>query len=120
MDMSRHLKKWLNDQALRELGDVFDGRIVDVVEETIRNRYTAQKTLEPVIVFEDGWRLIPNLTQRTVLVKLFGSDSEDWIGRRVRIFRFAKEHTDKSTGLVKITYEKRVTLPEPATIHQVR
>ena len=77
MDMRRHLHRWLNDDALRELGDEYEGRISAVTEETIRNRYTAQRQLQPVIGFSDGWRLIPNIGQRKALVEMFGSSHTD-------------------------------------------
>ena len=54
MDMARHLRRWLNETSLRELGGVYEGRIADVTEEKLRNRYTAQHQLQPVITFDDG------------------------------------------------------------------
>jgi len=120
MDMTRHLRRWLNENALREMGDTYEGRISDVVEERIRNRFTAQKSLEPVIVFDDGWRLIPNITQRRALVEFWGADTSDWVGRRLVVFRHREERPDDATGLVKVKWEKRVALPQPTSIRQAQ
>jgi hypothetical protein len=109
--MTRHLRRWLNEATLRELGGDYDGRIVDVVEERLRNRFTAQKALEPVIVFEDGTRLCPNLTQRTALVSFWGPNTDEWVGRRLRVYLHRKEQPDKDTGVMKVRYEKRVAVP---------
>jgi hypothetical protein len=74
----------LRSGMLREMGDTYEGRIATVTEETIRNRYTAQKQREPVITFEDGWRLLPNINQRRALIAFFGPNSEDWLGTTQR------------------------------------
>jgi hypothetical protein len=109
--MSRHLRRWLNDQVLREMGDTYQGRIVSVTEETIKNRYKAhQKQLEPVITFEDGWRLIPNITQRKALIEIFGSETDGWIGCEVIVFRHRTQKVD-SEGVTREKFEKRVRLP---------
>jgi hypothetical protein len=118
MDMTRHLRRWLNDKALRELGDVYDGRIASVTEETIRNKFTAQKQLEPVITFEDGWRLLPNITQRRTLIEFFGPETEEWIGQRVVVFRHYIQKPDPKTGLIKESWEKRVKLPTPLPLRK--
>lgn len=84
MDMGRHLHRWLNDKALsQQFGDVYEGRIAAVGEQVIRNRFTAQKQLEPVIRFDDHWCLIPNISQRRALIELWGPETDDWIGRRL-------------------------------------
>jgi hypothetical protein len=112
VDMLRHLRRFLNDTTLRELGDVYEGRIEAVAEELIRNRHNGTKTLEPVIAFEDGWRLIPNIGQRKALIEMFGPDTDMWIGRSLQVFRARLERIDSKTGLVKVTFEKRVAQPK--------
>lgn len=120
MDMSRHLRRWLNDNALRELGDSYDGVIASVTEETIRNRFTSQKQLEPVVTFEDGWRLLPNINQRRALIQFFGPDTTDWIGQRLVVYRHRIKRTDDKTGIERESWEKRVRLPATASIHLAR
>lgn len=116
--MTRHLRRWLNDKALVEMGDSYEGRIQDVTEEPIRNRFTAQKSIEPVILFEDGWKLIPNISQRKALVAFWGPETEEWIGRRLVVFRHRNERPDAATGRVKVTFEKRVALPKAVALHR--
>ena len=98
MDMRHHLKRWLNDAELRRLGDRYQGRIERVVEEPIRNRFTGNKQYEPVIYFEDGVRMIPNVGQRRALIEFFGPDTEGWIGYELVVFRASSERTDAKTG----------------------
>jgi hypothetical protein len=118
MDMSRHLRRWLNDKALRDLGDTYEGRIASVTEETIRNRFTAQKQLEPVVTFEDGWKLVPNLTQRRTLIEFFGHETDDWIGQRLIVFRHYTQKTDTKTGLVRESWQKSVKLPAALSLRK--
>ncbi len=112
--MTVHLRRWLNDKALTEMGDRYEGRIEDVVEQQIRNRFTAQKQLEPVIVFEDGWKLIPNISQRRALCEFWGPETDDWAGRVLVVYRHRQERVDAATGRSRVTYEKRVMLPVAA------
>ena len=112
MDMSKHLRKWLNDQVLREqFGDEFEDEIADVTEQSIRNRFTTTRQLEPVITFVTGWKLIPNVSQRQALCEFWGPETDEWIGRRLQVYRFRKERRDDATGAVRTTWEKRVRLP---------
>lgn len=118
--MAKHIPRWLNEAALREMGDRFEGRIVDVVEQRIHNKYSKTSQMEPVLVFDTGHRLIPNIAQRKALVEFFGPDTRDWHGRRLVVFLGVVERTDKATGLLKVRYEKRVALPSPVALSQVR
>jgi hypothetical protein len=106
MDMGRHLRRWLNDAALARLDGVYEGTIGDVVEEQVRNRFTAQREIVPVVVFADGWRLIPNITMRTALVEMFGSETDHWRGARVRVHRTRREIVNKGTGETKTVWVK--------------
>jgi hypothetical protein len=111
MDMTRHLRRWLNDKALSEqFEDHYEGRISDVAEEVIRNRFTGVKQLEPVVMFDDGWRLVPNISQRRALIEFFGSETDGWKGQRLVVFRHSIQRTN-ADGTVKRTWEKRVSLP---------
>jgi hypothetical protein len=58
-----------------------------VSEEYIRNRFTAQRSLEVDITFDDGHRLIPNKTVLQKFITWFGAESDAWVGRRVRVYR---------------------------------
>ena len=96
--MRRHLRPWLNDAALVRLGGSYEGIIVSVLEEAIRNRFTGQRQIEPVIVFDDGYRCVQNLTMRQSLINLFGHETTSWPGRRVRIIRKRKESINRATA----------------------
>ena len=117
--MTRHLVRWLNNKYFDEFGD-YTGRIDDVIEETIRNSYTGEKKLEPVILFEDGLRLLPNIGQRRALIDLFGPETDDWIGREIQVYRTRTVRIDKATGAERIKFEKGVCLPLRAVQAQAR
>ncbi len=115
MDMRRHLKHWLNDSELQEMGGAYEGVIAEVVEEQVRNRFTTQREVQPVIVFLDGWRIVPNIGMRRTLVEMFGPETDDWVERRIRIVRrrVARTSTD---GEMRERYEKAVEcLDTPAS-----
>ena len=84
--MRRHLKRRMNNGDLEQMGGDYKGVIGDVVMEEMRNRYTAKREEHPVIVFEDGWRIVPNIGMRQALINSLGPESDDWIGGRIRIF----------------------------------
>jgi hypothetical protein len=113
MDMRRHLRRWLNDAALREMHDRYEGRITSATEELIRNRFTAEKQLEPVISFDDGFRMIPNVGQRRQLIEFWGANTEDWIGRTLIVFRHRVERKDANGDTVE-RWQKSVMLPDNA------
>jgi hypothetical protein len=114
MDMRRHLRRWLNDAELQRLGDRHEGTIASVTEEEIRNRFTATRQFEPVITFEDGWRVVPNISMRRALVEALGPETDSWIGRRIVVHRHAVDRTDEKTGTTKRRWQKRVYFPEQA------
>jgi hypothetical protein len=112
MDMRKHVPRWLNSAALATMDDRFEGEIVDVREQQIRNRFTTERQLEPVIYFPDGWRLIPNIGMRKELVQLLGPETNTWKGHRLVVYQAPIERTNKATGEVTVAYEKRVMLAE--------
>jgi hypothetical protein len=108
MNIDRHLRRWLNDSTLtREFPSGYEGTIFEVVEERLHNRYRCTKELQPVIVFEDGWRLVPNISMRRALKEFFGSDTDEWIGRRVQVYR----RLARRPGDGKEDWQKGIALP---------
>ena len=116
--MRRHLKRWLDNSELLKTGGSYDGIIADVVEETVRNRYTAQRQIEPVIVFTDGWRLIPNIGMRRALVEMLGEETDDWVGVRIRVFlrRVVPKNGD---GETREKYNKFVECLDPPGLQRM-
>ncbi len=107
--MSRHLKNWINDAELQRRDGRYTGIIANVVEEEVRNRYTARREVQPVVEFDDGWRIIPNLSMRRALIEIFGTpETTRWIGRRIVIFRRRVERTDRASGEIRERFEKAV------------
>jgi hypothetical protein len=103
------MRQWLNRETLSAMPhERFEDEIVDVVEEVINNRFAGKKQPEPVIPFNDGWRLIPNLAMRQQLVTLFGHETNMWRGRHVVVYLHKVSRTDKVTGEVRERVEKRL------------
>jgi hypothetical protein len=112
-NMTRHLRPWLTDRALAEMGGEFEGIVACVSEEYIRNRFTAQRSLEVVITFDDGHRLIPNKTVLQKVITWFGAESDDWIGRRVRIYRRQVE-VPNAKGELRTRWQRDIVVESDA------
>jgi hypothetical protein len=112
MDMRRHVATWINDALLVRLGGSYEGVISGVVEQLVRNRYTAQRERHPVIEFNDGHRLVPNTGMRRALIEMFGPHTEHWCGRKIVVTRRQVERTNSDTGKVTAAWEKVVSCPD--------
>jgi hypothetical protein len=106
--MNRHLKLWLNDTELQRRGGRYVGVLVAVVPEVVRNRYTTVRQPEPVMKFEDGWQIVPNIGMRRALVEWLGPETDGWIGQRIEVERFRIARVDPATGQTREKWEKRV------------
>jgi hypothetical protein len=123
MNVTPHLRRYLSNQMLATLDDVFTGTIADVTEERVRNRFAWERdkndrprpvtTVELVVVFENGLRWIPNQNARQALVTWFGTESDNWRGRRVQVIRRRIERIDRESGEVKVRFERIVACPDP-------
>lgn len=119
-DMSRHLKQWLTDRALVDLGGEFEGVVAMVTEELIRNRFTAQRSMEVVVAFdESGYRLILNKGMLTKFIGWFGPESDNWIGRRIRVFRRLVE-SPNAKGEVRSRWQRDLVCEDTQTRASVR
>jgi len=120
MNMGRHLRRYLNYDTLRAMpGEMYEGRIAAVTEQHLRNRYTTHRQLEPVIAFDDGYLLVPNLTQRVALCEAFGTpETENWIGEQLTVFLLRTERLNKRTGQLVPSVEKRVRLTRPDDVRE--
>jgi hypothetical protein len=119
MDMTRFLRRTLTNADLLDRGGVYEGTVVDVDAQEVRNtwRYARdpetgksapKREIVPVLVFADGWSWIPNHTARRVLIAAWGGESDAWQGRRVRIRLETKTRKDRATGRDIEQHEKRV------------
>lgn len=108
MDMRRHVYRWLNDEELDRHGGSYVGRIARVREERLHNIYSGDKLPQPVIYFEDGVRMVPNLTMRVSLIDGLGAETDLWIGQRLEVFRQPSERTNSKTGKVRSVVQKVV------------
>jgi hypothetical protein len=107
VDMRRHVPRYLNNLTLETLGDVYQGVIATVVETEIKNKFRrGAAQIEPVVIFEDGWWLVPNIRMRRALVEMFGWETEDWVGRCVIVSR--ERVINEKTGEQTDRWEKRI------------
>jgi hypothetical protein len=114
--MTKFLKQLLNDRELLRLGGRYEGVIAAVHVEPMRNRFKGTTGDEPVIVFHDGWRLVPNYGMRLLLIEHFGAESNDWIGRTVVVVRHLVDTTDRRTGEIAGRWVRRIVLPESGRV----
>jgi hypothetical protein len=109
VNIDQHLPRWVNGVSLcRDLNGRFESEMLDVIELPVRNRFTGQTQLEPVILLADGWRCIPSITMRRALKEMFGAETNGWKGRHIVIYLHTVTRTDKKTGEVIERQEKRV------------
>lgn len=118
-DMTRHLQPWLTDKALAEMGGEYEGVVAGVSEEYIRNRFTAQRSLEVVITFDDGHRLIPNKTVLQKFITWFGAESDAWVGRRVRVYR-RQVQVPNAKGELRTRWQRDVVVEDAHARSAVR
>jgi hypothetical protein len=109
MDMTRYLKPYLTVPVLEALGGEYEGIIAEVVNERLRNRFKATSSDEPVIVFQDGKRLVLNKAMLQASLCWFGEDSARWPGRRIRVFLRRVETVNRESGKVRVSYQRAIT-----------
>jgi hypothetical protein len=112
MDIRKHLRRWLNASALEAMGGVYIGVIATVTEENVRNGFRMVTQLEPVIVFQDGWRIIPNISARRKLADQLGDDTDLWEGCTVRV-SWQRIETDTSSGKKRTVRAKIIDVIAP-------
>ena len=83
--MTKKLGVWLTGAAIHALGDRYDGRVADVREQPIRNKWTMQTSVEAVLVFDDGKQLVLSHGMLVELMGRFGSESDDWVGHSISL-----------------------------------
>jgi hypothetical protein len=89
MDIDEFLPKstWINNAELRSRGGRYSGVVANVTAQEVRNPYAKpgepKKQIQPVIHFEDGCRLIPNVPMRRELKERLGNDTDRWIGEQL-------------------------------------
>ena len=101
MDMTRHLNQHLQNPELQAMGGSYEGVLVDVLEENVYNKFRCQIESKLVLVFEDGQRSIPNQGMTRTLHDSLGSQTDDWLGQRLRI-SLQPDPRKKPDGLQKI------------------
>ena len=111
--MRRHLKRSLNDADLRNMGGSYEGTISAVVEEEMRNRFTTQRTVQPVIVFTDGYRIVPNIGMQRTLVESYGAETDSWVDKRIRVFRRPMTRRDSVKAQSRFAKRRSNVLTHP-------
>jgi len=84
--MRKHLpnSRWITNADLERRGGEYNGTIRSVTAKMLRNTYTKENQVQPVIRFEDDYELVPNKTMRTELIEHFGWESDLWALTRKR------------------------------------
>jgi len=105
MDMRKHLpnSRWITNADLERRGGEYNGTIRSVTAKMLRNTYTKENQVQPVIRFEDDYELVPNKTMRTELIEHFGWESDSWIGQHLTIVLRMAKRLDSSTSGVRAT-----------------
>jgi len=111
--MTRFVVRYLNLTTLHAMGGRYAGLIAEVVASDLHNRFRGGAVQrEPVITFADGWRLVPNLQMRHVLIDHLGAETDDWIGRTLVVSLCPL--ADRKTGAVTGRWQKVVSVRDDA------
>jgi hypothetical protein len=113
MDMTRYLKEYLTVAVLDGIGGFYEGIIDEVNNELLRNPYSKQRSEEGVISFVDGRRLVLNKSMLKACITWFGTDSEDWIGRRIQVSIRPVETRNRETGETRVRFQRRISCEDP-------
>ena len=108
MDMTRFLKSYLNVPELQKLGGTYEGVIENVTEAEIRNRFTTRTTKEPVLEFEDGRRMVLNLTMLKECIGALGADSTSWSGQAVRVSLQRIETQNHTSAETRVAWHRKI------------
>ena len=108
--MTPYLQRSLTNTVLKELeGLSYEGCVVQVVPQRVFNKFKYTKDeIVPVISFEDGYQWIPNVGARRVLTAAWGANTDDWIGRRMRVYLQPSTRIEKVSGRGVEKLEKQV------------
>jgi len=99
MDMTEFLQRHLTNEVLLTREDArYEGRIARVERDRVFNKFKFTKEPAPVIHFEDGWCWIPNIGARRTLTAAWGSETDDWIGRRMAVYLRVVLRTEQGSG----------------------
>lgn len=110
MDMTPYLQRSLtNADLMTRQGLSYEGCVARVVPQQVFNRWKFTKDeIVPVISFEDGYHWIPNISARRTLTAAWGANTDDWVGRRMRIYLKSVVRTEAVSGRAVEKLEKHV------------
>ena len=74
------MRKFSGDHFIK-VNDVRDGPLNEVIAGAKIGKYD-----KPDLMFESGDLLSLNATNNSVLVRAYGSDSDNWIGKQIELF----------------------------------
>jgi hypothetical protein len=94
--MSMDMSKYIGSVFLKP-GDVKAGPIRVTIKDVVEGEYD-----KPVLVFDDGTRLSLNRTNTRVLVRAYGNNSENWIGKEIELYLGRLEYDDKLNEAVLV------------------
>jgi len=120
MDMKQFIRPYLTLAELEKRGGEFEGVIASVTDTYVRNPFTTERTREPMIQFQDGTRLVLNKTALKQCIGWFGAESENWIGRRLRVFVQSVERVNRTTGEVTVKRVRALLCEDPHVLAAVR
>jgi hypothetical protein len=113
MDMRKRdkLGSWLTGAVIHALfRDAYHGIVAAVTEELVRDDHTHKTTLEGVVTFADGWKLVLNKSRRLDLIARFGDESDAWIGQPLDVATHGVERTNPNTGAIRVVWMRSFPL----------
>ena len=106
MDMSKYSGAYFIKRD-----DVRDGSI----RQTIAGVEESEKYCKPVLVFESGEKFSVNSTNNRILLRAFGKNSADWIGKEIELYAGEVEFQKKMQATVMVRSISPSIKPEERT-----
>lgn len=112
---------WLTGTVIHAVfGDLYRGVIAAVAAETVRGDHTHKTTVEDVVTFADGWKLVLNKSRLLELIARFGHESDSWIGQPLDVATTGVERTNPRTGGVTVVWQRSFPVsPKAVTAAQL-
>jgi hypothetical protein len=97
-----------------EEGVIIEARISSVSDREFEEK--GQATIKPIIRFEDGRGVVLNQTRLREMIKAFGPNPENWVGKTINVLRGTTLYSGRTVPAVEIDVETvpRLEASQPA------
>lgn len=86
-----------------DLGDEIGASVVVTVQRVEKKEVGSEKVIKGVVYFEEfGRGLVLNKTNSRTIAGLYGSDTDEWIGQPITIYRSETSFQNKTVPCIRV------------------